>query len=89
MWRNCDAAGTVRDNDRVTAARAVLLVEVLLVPGYGADEAGQQTLTKAGCLESLAKGVSKALVATYPECAQGELRRRSQLADEREMSCWR
>ena len=67
----------------------MLLVKVVLVPGHGAEEAVQQILTKAGYLESLAKGVPKALVEPDPECARGGLRRRSQLADEREMSCWR
>ena len=47
------------------------------------------TLTKAVRLDSLAKGVPEALVKPDPECARGDLRRRSQLADRREMLCWR
>ena len=89
MWRNFYAADSARDDGRAATDRSVLLVEVLLVPGHGAEEAVQQTLTKAGCLDSLAQGAPKALVEPDPECALGELRRRSQLADEREMSCWR
>ena len=71
------------------AASAVLLVEDLLFPGHGDEEAVQQTLTKASRLGSLAKGATEALVEPDPECSRGNLRRRSQLADGREMSSWR
>ena len=51
----------------------MLLVEVLLVPGHGADEAVEQISTEARRLESLAEGVPEALVEPDPECARVEL----------------